>query len=42
MEDDARYIGTCEILKPVFRVTTRDIPEITEAVCKLSMLNTSL
>ena len=33
MEDDARYIGACGILKPVFRVTTRDIPEITEAVC---------
>ena len=33
MEDDAHYIGACGILKPVFRVTTRDIPEITEAVC---------
>ena len=33
MEDDARYIGACGILKPVFRVITRDIPEITEAVC---------
>ena len=33
MEDDARYIGACGIFKPVFRVTTRDIPEITEAVC---------
>ena len=33
MEDDACYIGACGILKPVFRVTTRNIPEITEAVC---------
>ena len=33
MEDDARYIGACGILKPVFKVTTIDVPEITEAVC---------
>ena len=33
MEDDAHYIGACGILKPVIKVTTIDVPEITEAVC---------
>ena len=33
MEDDASYVNECGFHKPVFRVTTEDIPDITEAVC---------
>lgn len=33
MGDNSGYVGLCRLLKPACRVTTRDIPEISETVC---------
>ena len=33
MDDDAEYISNCGFLKPTYKVTMADVPQISEVIC---------